>query len=208
MTAALRRVADRASRRRSSSHRSTVGGIGLAFGLAVLASLMTACAPGSGPAPDEGEPGPSLGGRPQRYETGAGSEAFDRLSVPTRADSASKRVLYSQPLSLTSGQVLLAVAEFQVTNDLGYNVFVASQIILADSPTAVRGRAITAANGRNVTPNMHHDQQTKSGTYACDDRDTGTRYVNLVVWSAASRAAPGDLLDIDEGYGDLSVLVW
>lgn len=146
--------------------------------------------------------------QPKRYETGRNSEAIAGLPVPTRATSKSKRVVYSQRLTLTEGQLLLATSEFQVTNDFGYNVFVASQIVLAKQPGATRGRAITAANGRNVTPGMHHDQQSKIGTYEVTNGDAGSRYVNLVVWSAASQARTADRLQIDAGYGDLSLLVW
>lgn len=146
--------------------------------------------------------------KPRRYETGRNSEVLGDLPVPTRATSKSKRVVYSQPVTLTEGQLLLATAEFQVTNDFGYNVFVASQIVLADQPGSTRGRPITAANGRNVTPDMHHDQQSKVGTYEATNGDTGSRYVNLVVWSAASQAQAADRLQIDAGYGDLSLLVW
>lgn len=176
--------------------------------LVVIASLLAACTSSDEPRPDQRQTASSTYPRPERYETGPNSEVIKALPVPTTATSGSKRVVYSQQLTLSEGQVLLASAEFQVTNDLGYNVFVASQLILADDPSTTTGRPITAANGRNVTPDMHHDQQTKVGTHEVTKSDSGSRYVNLVVWSAASRALAADLLNVNPGYGDLSVLVW
>jgi hypothetical protein len=129
-----------------------------------------------------------------------------QIPVLPTATPAGKRVVFSQPVRAARGRVLLAVAEFQTTNDLGLNVFVASQLVLADRPDAVVGRAITAANGENVTPQIHHGQQTKAGTYRVGPADTGTRYVNLVVWAAASQAAAGDQLTVNHGYGRLSVV--
>jgi len=104
--------------------------------------------------------------------------------------------------------VLLAVAEFQVTNDLNDNVFVGSTVLLATSPSSISGREVTAANGQNVTPAMHHGQQSKNGTYEATATDAGVRYVNVVVWAAASNALSGDQISVDPGYGRLSVLSW
>lgn len=128
------------------------------------------------------------------------------IAVLPTAVRAGKRVVFSEQVTLSEGQVLLAVAEFQTTNDLGLNVFVASQVLLTDQPDAVLGRAVTAANGENVTPQMHHGQQTKTGTYLVTASDVGPRYVNLVVWAAASQAGSGDILTVDQGYGRLSVV--
>lgn len=142
------------------------------------------------------------------HDTGDRSELVTSLPVLRIATKDEKRVVFSQEIELTEGQVLLAVAEFQITNDLGVNVFVASQIVLSEGPGVVTGREITAANGENVTPDMHHGQQTKSGTYQSTATDTGVRYVNVVVWAAASRAGTGQRLRVDQGYGRLSVVTW
>lgn len=140
--------------------------------------------------------------------TGDRSELVTDLPVLRATSSVGKRVVFSQEVDVTAGQVLLAVAEFQTTNDLGSNVYVGSQILLVDSADDVRGQEVTAANGENVTPEMHHGQQSKSGTYEAQASDQGRRYVNLVVWAASSRTMPGQQLTVDQGYGRLSVVSW
>lgn len=129
------------------------------------------------------------------------------LDVLTTASRDGKRVLFSQPLRIRPGEVVLAVAEFQVTNQIDKNVFVASQLVLTDRPDGVTGQAITPANGQNVTPAMHHGQQTKAGSVV-DTGPAGVRYVNLVVWAAMTTAQPGDRIRIDQGYGRLTVMRW
>ena len=146
--------------------------------------------------------------RADHRTTGERSELVSDLPVLTSATSAGKRVIFSQEVTVREGLVLLAVAEFQTTNDLQVNVYVGSQVVLAERPTDVTGKGVTAANGENVTPDMHHGQQSKTGTYQTVPGDVGTRHVNVVAWAAASRAAPGDLLRLDLGYGRLSVLSW
>lgn len=146
--------------------------------------------------------------RPSYQNTGDDSELVRALPVKARATAASKRVVYSQEVTLREGEVLLAVAEFQVTNDLDVNVFVGSTVLLSTSPSSVSGREITAANGQNVTPATHHGQQSKNGTYQATATDAGVRYVNVVVWAAASNALSGDQISVDPGYGRLSILSW
>lgn len=203
VTAAAGRNLDPGWRDRSRTRRALVWGV-------VLSLLLGACS-----APEDTKSRDSTGGtghydrlRPVHRDTGNHSELVAQVSVVPRATEASKRVVYSQKLELAEGQVLLVVAEIQVTNDLGYNVFVASQLVLAGEPDDVKGKEITAANGRNLTPDMHHEQQTKSGTYEVASADEGPRYLNLVVWSAGSQASSGDVIAVDQGYGKLSVLVW
>lgn len=184
----------------------------------VCAALVGCSGVDEGPIGDDPTTGPAgrrpAGGddpgydKPTHHDTGDRSELVSVIPVGPTATNAGKRVLFSQRTQLQGGQILLAVAELQVTNDLDRNVFLGSQLVLADSATAVAGAEITPANGENVTPNMHHGQQTKSGTYAATSADAGVRYVNVVAWAAATGAASGDTLTVDAGYGRLSVLQW
>lgn len=137
-----------------------------------------------------------------------GGELVSSLPIGKDASNTDKRVVFSEPLDAHAGQILMATAEFQVTNDLGVNVFVGSQIILADSPTDTAGTAITPANGENVTPDEHHGQQSKAGMLSIPPGAVRTRYVNLVVWSSATSADSGARLRVDQGYGKLSVVSW
>ena len=193
-------------------------------GLAALAlgctlSVVTGCSPDTDRPPQTSPPSPPAASNrslppaggvaaPQHRASIERAERVRRLPVLPAAARTGKRVVYSQPVDVHGGEVLLAVAEFQITNDLGVNVYVGSQIVLTDRPTDIQGSAVTAANGENVTPAMHHGQQTKTGTYQVAADTSGTRFVNLVAWGAASQATAGDVIRVDAGYGRLSVLTW
>jgi hypothetical protein len=173
----------------------------------------------SAPAVPEPEPSPvpttapaplpsGTDGQPKVSATEHRGELVADLEVLPTASSKGKRVLFSQPVAVRTDDVLLAMAEFQVTNQIDKNVFVASQLVLSDHPNDVTGQPITPANGQNVTPDMHHGQQTKVGSVAADIEAAGVRYVNLVVWAAMTTAQPGDRIRIDQGYGRLTVMLW
>lgn len=147
-------------------------------------------------------------GQPEVSSSQYRSELVAEIEVLPTASGDGKRVLFSRQVEVGAGQVVLALAEFQVTNQIDRNVFVASQVVLSDRPDGVSGQPITPANGQNVTPDMHHGQQTKAGSVAADAGRAGVRYVNLVVWAAMTTAEPGDRLRIDRGYGRLTVMVW
>lgn len=181
----------------------------LALGCAGAVLAATACSRAAETRDDGSPSAPPATPVPHAHSsTGNQSELVADLPVRTVAGNAGKRVIFSQQVVIRPGQVVLAIAEFQTTNDLGLNVFVGSQILLTKDATDVTGREITAANGENVTPDMHHGQQSKAGTYEALPSDAGVRYVNVVAWAAASRAGSGDVLAVDRGYGRLSVVRW
>lgn len=143
--------------------------------------------------------------KPIHYNSGNASEKIAKLPVPVSANERHKRVIFSLAVpDLSSGDVLQVMSEFQVTNDLGFNVMCMTQIILADSEAAVSGTEITEANGRNVTPDAHHDSFPKVGSLTVTT--TGTRYVNVVAWCASSNATKGSSITVDADYGRLSIL--
>ena len=191
--------------------RTRIGRVHSVVATGCAAALLTATACSS--APETGEDGsssapPSTRAAHAHSSTGDQSELVADLPVRTVAGNAGKRVILFQQVTIEEGQVVLAIAEFQTTNDLGLNVFVGSQVLLAQDAGDVIGREITAANGENVTPGMHHGQQSKAGTYEALRSDAGVRHVNLVAWAAASGATSGDVLAVDRGYGRLSVVRW
>lgn len=159
-----------------------------------------------------GEPAdPEVERRPvsvQHDVTTGEAELLDTLPVLDQAVPEGKHVLLTQPLELVEGDVLLVTAEFQMTNDLGANVYVGSQLVLAEDASAVTGAGVGRAGGENITPDVHHGHQTRSATYQVTAADEGTRHVNLVVWAASSRAVSDWKLTVDRGYGQLSVVRW
>ena len=153
----------------------------------------------------------------EHTNTGHSSEKVTSIPIATNDLPPTFHVLYSQKLrDLKEREVLLVLSEWEATNDEAakhndplYNVQMASYITLGDSPTDTtrsESREITEANGYNITPGMHHGVGTKVGTFVVPAALTGTKYVNVVVYAASSRASPGDTLTIMQEYGRLSVL--
>ena len=128
-------------------------------------------------------------------------------TIPVNKTGTARDVVYSIPVGdLGPGDTLLIQAEYEATNNLGYNVMLGSYVTLADSPTATSGRDITEANTFNVTPDMHHGVPVKVGSLAVTEPLTD-QYVNLISYSAAYLAAPGATLRIEQDYGHLVVTV-
>jgi hypothetical protein len=150
----------------------------------------------------------AAGARPQHHNSGDSSERTTSLPIPTVATSEHFRVVYSVPVTLVEGDVLLVAAEMQVTNPHTYNVMCMSFLALTNSETATTGRALNEVNGRNVTPGMHHDQHTKVATFQATSAHAGPRFVNLVAYAASTAALAGHTLKVDADYGRLSVLQW
>jgi len=137
----------------------------------------------------------------------SGDHGEQVISIPVTRSSLDRDVVYSVPVGdLTSGHTLLMQTEFETTNDLGYNVMVASYVILADSPTATQGLEIAEANTYNVTPDMHHGITTKIGSLAITE-NLADQYVNVIVYSRASRASTSSTLRVEPDYGRLVVTV-
>lgn len=144
-------------------------------------------------------------GQPKLYDTGDNSERVTSLPVPTKATVAHRRVIYSQYLpNLKEGELIQFMSEVQVTNDLGYNCMCVLLVIQADSATATVGTELTEANGRNVTPNTHHDVYPKHG--AVKITNTSRPYVNVVAYAASTAAKSGHTLKVDQDYGRLTIL--
>lgn len=144
--------------------------------------------------------------RPVLHATGDASELVPYLPV-TKSSPYKRVVVFSVPVGpLAVGDIIVALCEWEVTNDLGYNVMVASQMVLAPTRDAVAGAEVTEANGYNVTPAMHHGIVSKVGMLAVT-RAMASAHVNVVAYAASSRApVTGTRLTVMRDYGRLSVL--
>lgn len=138
----------------------------------------------------------------EHLNTGNASELAASLDV----QAATATVVFSLAVGdVLAGDLFLAVAEAQVTNDLGYNTMVTGYLVLAKAPTDTVGIEVTENNGTNVTPAMHHMAVVKAGTYQSPS-DFGARYLNMVCRAASTASKPGDRLQVDADYGRLSVI--
>jgi len=141
------------------------------------------------------------------YNSGNSSEKITSLPI-TVSSPYTKKVVYSVYVGdLVPGDIVLALTDFEATNDHSYNVMIASQIYLASSDlTTTIDAEISEASGFNITPNMHHGVVSRSGALAISDSLT-SKYINVLAYAASSAASSGDTLTIEQDYGRLVVFI-
>lgn len=128
------------------------------------------------------------------------------MPVANTTQTSVKTVIFSQAIGdLATDQFFTFASEYELTNNLGFNVMVGAWVELTDSPTTTAGIRIGEANGFNISHNMHHGMVTKVGSYKATAPLTA-RYVNVVAYSASSAATAGDTVKVEQGYGHLSVV--
>lgn len=133
-------------------------------------------------------------------------ESVSTIAI-TQNNQYIRTVLYSLKIDkLRAGDFMIISAEYEVTNNHGVNVMIASKIILSDSPTSSEGILVDQANGFNVTAGNHHGLITKSRSYRVKE-DMQDVYLNLVAWSASTAVKPGALLKIEQRYGHLDAII-
>jgi hypothetical protein len=99
-------------------------------------------------------------------------------------------------VELQAGQTVLVTAEFEVTNDTGANIMIASQLLLVrdlgeGNPEASGSVPLGEGNGFNVTPDMHHGLTTKVAQHTLSKDFTG--YLVLYAWAATDAFPAGTL---------------
>lgn len=143
----------------------------------------------------------------KHYNTGNNSELITKLPL-TSGKIYQKKVIFSQKIDhLSEDDIIEVLAEFEATNNLGYNVMIASGIIITNNPENVTGIEICENNGFNITPSMHHATTNKVGTYKCT-KNYYDAYINVIVYAASTKAKENDVLEINKDYGRLSVLIF
>lgn len=143
-------------------------------------------------------------------------ELVDSIPVPRRSSHDTRRIIMQLRLDgLCVGDILDCRFEAQFTNDVRddrgqkTNVMCVTLLLLTpDAASVAEGVEVTEANGRNVTPNMHHDHHVKVQAFEVTRETAGTQYLNVIAY-AASDAAPADgsgVLKVDRDYGRIGVL--
>ncbi|MGI3128637.1 hypothetical protein [Nitratireductor sp. PBL-C9] len=139
--------------------------------------------------------------------TGDTAELITTLFVGEATANSLRQVVYSLPVVVETGDLLEVTAEAEFSSNeggAGANIGVWSQLILVSGPAttvAGTGYEITEANGRNITPNMHHDTHVHAGSIVAPA--SGLYYVNLIAWAASALAMTD--VDVEQDYGHLSV---
>jgi len=117
-------------------------------------------------------------------------------------------VLYSTKVeNLQENDLLSITTEFEVTNNTGINLMIASSVKLCDSATSVKGNILISANGFNVSPSMHHGVMTHARQIKLN-KDYGDKYVNVIIVAASTDAKPIHRLKIEKEYGHLDIMVF
>jgi hypothetical protein len=149
--------------------------------------------------------------RVDHYTTAPGGELV--ASIVLAHNPYRFTTLYSLKLpDLRRGDVVQAHCQFEVTNDLGFDVMLAHAMLIHRKETVVvhrdqpEGRLLCEYAGENITPNMHHGFRTLMGSLSLEDDGDG--WVSVLIYAASSAAKPGNTLSVEKNYGGLRAIVF
>ena len=161
--------------------------------------------------PSESEAPAHRGLRVEHFTTPPGAELVSSIAV--RPSHYRFSTLYSLRLpALRKGDVVQAHAQFEVTNNLKYNVMLAHAMLLHGEETIVvdannpEERVLCEYAGENITPDMHHGFRTLIGSFAAEE--SGDAWVSVVIYAVSSAAKSGDRLRVEKPYGGLRAIVF
>jgi hypothetical protein len=105
------------------------------------------------------------------------------------------------------GEILWVTGDMQVTDDLGYDVGITTQLLLTDDCKTADGTEISEANGTNVVPATHELASSRSGELTVEAGNSRQAVV-MVAWAASTASKSGDRITVNQDYGRLAVLRW
>lgn len=143
----------------------------------------------------------------QHFTTGDNGERTARLTLGDYPAPSPKYAVFCIDLGSPpqGGDILLATADMQVTNGLGYNVSVVTHLLLA-SGCLTDGTEIAEANGENAIPDVHHEVASRAGMITVAAGNS-RQFVVLVAWAASTAAQPGHYLQVNQDYGRTNVML-
>jgi hypothetical protein len=134
-------------------------------------------------------------------------ESLKELVTTLNIQTNQQVVIYSVNIPiLNANDVLTITSTFECTNNYKYNAQIGSYIVLATLPNSINGTRIDPANAWNITPGMHHGVVVKARSYKVYTQMFNS-YINVVGYSSADAAKPGQTLTVEQGYGHLDVVV-
>jgi hypothetical protein len=138
----------------------------------------------------------------QHYETNV--ELVDYIPVD-KIFPYRRFKLYSLDIeSIKKDSILNVTSQFEVTNDTSLNLMVGSVVEFCDVYEVCL--EITKPVAFNITPAMHHGVITHNRNYKFD-QDYTKGNLNIMVWSASSRANEDTQLKIEQDYGHLDAVI-
>ena len=192
----------------------------VSWGLAALVLLP------QGPAAREARPPASAISGVMHFATEIGAEMVEDIYLARgrKYDEPYRfYTLYRLRLpDLKSGDIVRATAQFEATNDLGFNVMLAHAVLMVPDDRVYRGETALPRSGfmppcfpagENITPDMHHGYRSLS-CFATAERD-GDHWLSVVIYGASTAAIhhpdpaqAKDRLEIERSYGGLSAVVY
>lgn len=126
------------------------------------------------------------------------------IPVLTTHDPSGWRVIYSLEVpNLQPGNILHIKAQMEVSNGA---VSLCWALIRADSATSVTGFYLKTPVSMTFAPQQHH---YAAELWAFDsDMPTGTYYYNLIASAKNKEAAAGQIVEVNQGYGDITAIVF
>ena len=116
---------------------------------------------------------------------------------------------------MQAGDVVDVTGQFEVTNNLGFNVMLAHFLTINGSHHDGNFIAPAYPAGENVTPGMHHGYRSVQGSFEVTDEllrrldGSHTIPVELYAYAASDDSSgPSQTIVVEHGYGGLVAIVY
>lgn len=140
------------------------------------------------------------------FSTGDNGELAYSLNSYSETDAL---IYVIEVPNVATGDVIEAHVEAEFTNELGRKALVSSAILIDTdwrSCSQAGGLEMTEYNGRNITPDMHHDTHTKNGIFVVPEGLNGRNLcIMYVAWARSFPQWSGDTITVEQDYGRLIV---
>ena len=155
-----------------------------------------------------------VGQRPRvdHYTTGPNAELVRTITRVKKVPYKFTTLFSLKLPDLKTGDVVQAHSQFEVTNDLEFNVMIAHAMLVHRKETVVihgdkpEGQHLSEFAGENVTPDMHHGFRTLAGSFATTT--DGDAWLSVLIYSASDSPKPGEIVKVELGYGGLRAIVF
>jgi len=149
----------------------------------------------------------------RRFATRRGAEEVETLVVPRSPPYTFQRVYRLDVPDVAVGDVVDVTAQFEVTNNLGFNVMLAHFLSVNGTHDADMIAPAFAA-GENVSPAMHHGYRSVKGSFEMTEdlhrrlNGSSTVPVSLYAYAASDASNGHQTIIVERGYGGLTAIAF
>ena len=129
----------------------------------------------------------------------------NNYSIPVqspRAHLSLAKNVYSVPISLKKGDIVMINGQVEVTTELPFVIMYGSFLALGETPYDF-SHQFTNPQGTNVTKTIHHYSEKISAAKMIEEDFNG--YMIFVVYSASTLGKGA--IKVEKGYGNMSVVI-